>query len=86
LRPLINHPYLVLVASLAGKYGHVGKLQVDKRYRMLFESGAGRFCSFFCCFFHEHVPRKFIVGFGYHREVETMNQLAMQRKSIVTKL
>jgi hypothetical protein len=82
LRPLINHPYLVLVASLAGKYGHVGKLQVDKRYRMLFESGAGRFCSFFYCFFfHEHVPRKFIVGFGYHREVETMKSVSQCREN-----
>jgi hypothetical protein len=44
------------------------------------------FALSFIVFFHEHIPRKFIVGFGYHREVETMNQLAMQRKSIVTKL
>jgi hypothetical protein len=41
---------------------------------------AGRFCSFLYLSFM-NIPREFIVGFGYHREVETMkNQLAMQRK------
>jgi hypothetical protein len=38
------------------------------------------FALSFIVFFHEHIPRKFIVGFGYHREVETMKSVSNAEK------